>query len=763
MAVTGNVGCQVGLIGAFSLRDAEGVPIAIQGRRTRAMLAYLLLAPGQVATRERLAALFWSERGETQARSSLRQCLLELRGALPKAEEELLVATRETVALSGSRFDCDAVKLQAALGNADWRAASVLIEQAGTARLLEDLELRGEYREWLDIARAQFETAIGKGLAAQLGRAEAEADWAAVKALGSAWLRRDPLSEVAVAALIRAELASGASAAAHRHYQAFKAQLAVDIGVAPGPLVEAAIRGSATLPVSPEPAAAAPPTALVREAGEIVLAVLPFDNLSPDPELAWLCDGVAEEIQRMVARGSDIKVVARSSSFQFRGQDKDVAAIAAALGASHVLDGTVRRSGDRVRINVELVECASLNTQWSDRFEGSLDDVFALQDTIAERVASTLKVALAPDTASVTLDPRAYETFLRARSILAEGDPQFDDSAKRAIPLLEQVVAAAPGHAPAWELLAGSRVAVLRHGHDDLPFEQARDGVLEAARKALAIDSRRSGAWLALATLEPWGAYAEREALLSKALEASPRDPAVLTEMSSFCWNVGRFRDALQHAEQACELNPLMPAARLHAAQMRAYVGDYEASVRMLEGLHAMWPGNAGILMALLNWSVSLGFTAAYHRSVGDIAGFDGWQARDLNAVRLYAEAVLSYDPAIKLARVESYAGVLKRGGTLPLNLVIAVATIGYPELALELAEQASYDHVFDPAGPGHSAYYPGTALGPWSTLVLSPRFVGLCDRLGLCRYWLKSGNWPDCVAWAPYDFKAEVRRVVAG
>ena len=114
---------------------------------------------------------------------------------------------------------------------------------------------------------------------------------------------------------------------------------------------------------------------------------MPFDNLSDDRELAFFCDGVSEEIQRTVAQRSDLKVLARSSSFQFRGSDKSAKKVAAALAVTHLLDGSVRRSGTRVRISAELVECASDRTLWSSRFDGELGDIFSLQDRIAEAVA----------------------------------------------------------------------------------------------------------------------------------------------------------------------------------------------------------------------------------------------------------------------------------------------------------------------------------------------------------------------------------------
>ena len=492
---------------------------------------------------------------------------------------------------------------------------------------------------------------------------------------------------------------------------------------------------------------------------ERLLAVLAFDNLSGDPETAYFSDGVSEEIQQTVVRANDLKVVARSSSFQFRGPEKAVRKVASELRATHLLDGSVRRSGDRVRITAELVECDGEVTLWSNRFDGDLTDIFALQEQIAEAVAEALKITLAPTGQAQLSDPAVYEIFLKARGIISEGSQVFDDAAADATPLLEQVVQAAPDYAPAWELLASARASTLRSGHRKVSYEEGRAGVVEAAERALRLDPKRGGAHDALAMLEPWGAYGAREKLLKKALSVAPNEPRALTEMSTFCWSVGRFREALRFAEQACELNPLMPDARLHAAQMRTYVGDYQTSIRMLQELYRRWPRNITILISLLNFSCSLDFWDAYNQAVGEIQYFDGWQAQHLRASVRYAEALASPDPEPRRDLLRRYQGLVAKTGTLPLNYLDGLAHLGLAEEALNLAEQASFDHMFDPDGPLPSGSFPGTIMGRWSALNKTPRFVDLCDRLGLCSYWTQSNRWPDCVEWTPYDFKAEVRR----
>src|SRR6185295_19283823 len=123
---------------------------------------------------------------------------------------------------------------------------------------------------------------------------------------------------------------------------------------------------------------------------EPLLAVLPFDNLSDDREMQFFSDGVSEEIIQRLSRGAKMKVIGRTSSFQFRGADKTARTVASELKCSHILDGSIRRAGGRVRIAAHLVEAASQTTLWSDRYDRGLDDIFAVQDEISEHIAAAL-------------------------------------------------------------------------------------------------------------------------------------------------------------------------------------------------------------------------------------------------------------------------------------------------------------------------------------------------------------------------------------
>jgi TolB-like protein len=161
---------------------------------------------------------------------------------------------------------------------------------------------------------------------------------------------------------------------------------------------------------TPSPLSAATPAA----GDDVVLAVLAFENLSGDSELQYFSDGVSEEILNTLSQRTALKVIGRSSSFQFRGPDKSVPHVARLLGVTHVLDGAVRRSGPRTRVSAQLIDCASQTTLWASQFERELSDIFALQDEIAAAVARAMRCAFDPAVRSGALEPAVYDLYLQA-------------------------------------------------------------------------------------------------------------------------------------------------------------------------------------------------------------------------------------------------------------------------------------------------------------------------------------------------------------
>ena len=520
------------------------------------------------------------------------------------------------------------------------------------------------------------------------------------------------------------------------------------------------------------PAAAAPSHAQRAPAGraEPLLAVLAFDNLSGDPEMAYFSDGVSEEIQETVAKGAQLKVIGRASSFQFRGADKAAARVGAELGASHVLDGSVRRSGPRVRISAQLVECAGSTTLWSDRFDRELTDIFELQDEIAAAVAAALKKAFAPPSQAQTIDPAAYDLYLRARehkftSELAAGAGLDAGDPSQAVPLYEQAVALAPAFASAWAGLAIARVYQIIYGQGEGPYEALHAGVAEAASTALRLDPACGTAYVALSLLEPPGCYLQRAALLDKALSASPNDTGIIAEVGRLAFIVGRHRESLARARVTYAANPLvLPAAYALATQTGAF-GFYEESKGLFDAFRARWPTNSGLNIMALNtaaWNADWDRFEALVKSIQEV-GLDGpqitWAIRTGRALRHGDEETVA-----SLSR--GLRSQVARTGTVRLDSLFAASELGLTDEAFQAAEAASFAHIFEPQGPLlANGWSPGLLFmgHPNRAMIQDARFVGLCARLGLGDYWVESGKWPDCADDVAYDFRAEARRLAGG
>jgi len=499
-----------------------------------------------------------------------------------------------------------------------------------------------------------------------------------------------------------------------------------------------------------------PPADAAAAAAEPLLAVLAFDNLSGDPEMAYFSDGVSEEILQTVARGADIKVIGRASSFQFRGAGKAAANVAAQLNATHVLDGSVRRSGSKVRIAANLIECERQTTLWSDRFDRELSDVFALQDEIAAAVAGALKATFAPTANIIPIDPAVYDAFLRAKDFSAGMSPT--ERSRR----LAEVVAVAPLFAPGWANKAYWLSAEARFGVGERTYEDLRSEAIVAARTALQLDSRLGAAHVALSRLEPFAAFRARRQHLESALTDTPNDPLCLEEMCQFLSEIGRVRDALLYASKAFDLDPLFPRVASKRCYLLSYAGgEYEEVQALYDGFRLRWPEFVDFTVFPVNLAAVAGDWVRFERlaKLAEDKGFYSTPVMRLSAA--FNQALRDRNPAfIGLVRE-----ALRQQAPVQLTTLCAAGALGLKEEAFAAIDGASFEHLFR-QGPITSLTTGGStpaivfdAKGN-SALINDARFVGLCGKLGLCHYWIETEQWPDCAATVPYDFKAECRRL---
>ena len=290
------------------------------------------------------------------------------------------------------------------------------------------------------------------------------------------------------------------------------------------------------------------------------IAVLPFVNMSGEAENEYFADGLSEELLNVLARIPDLRVAARTSAFKFKGEKVDLQDVARQLNVSHVLEGSVRRSGNKVRITAQLINAADGYHMWSQTYDRTLDDIFVVQDDIAGEVVKALKVTLL-GTKSVTrsrpVDPEAYKLTLQGRFF---GERRGKEELARAVDFFQRARERDPDYAPAWAGLSDAYAQQVNLG-----FVPAADGVRrarEAAEKAIALDPRLVDGHLALGWIQrsfDWD-WAAADASFRTALELEPGNTQALRHASIQARSLGRWEEAIDLINKAIERDPLRPA-----------------------------------------------------------------------------------------------------------------------------------------------------------------------------------------------------------
>jgi TolB-like protein/Flp pilus assembly protein TadD/predicted DNA-binding transcriptional regulator AlpA len=298
---------------------------------------------------------------------------------------------------------------------------------------------------------------------------------------------------------------------------------------------------------------------LVESYGEKSIAVLPFVNMSSDPEQEYFSDGISEELLSRLAQVPGLRVIARTSSFSYKGTDIKISDVARQLNVGYVLEGAVRRDGNRVRITAQLIDARSDKHLWSEAYDRTLDDIFAIQDEIAGAVVVALKLTLLgekPKAAKV--NPEAYTLYLQAKHLNAIGGAE---NLKKANEMLKQVLDIAPDYAQAWRILYKNYVSQVRHLL--IPEDEGIALALEAVNQALTIDPDFAEAHATLG----WNALVLRGDLkaaarhFEHALSLDPTNRIVLSNASILLEDLGRWDEVIAIREYDVALDPLNPIA----------------------------------------------------------------------------------------------------------------------------------------------------------------------------------------------------------
>jgi TolB-like protein len=317
------------------------------------------------------------------------------------------------------------------------------------------------------------------------------------------------------------------------------------------------------------------------------IAVLPFADLSPGKDQEYFSDGLAEELINDLAKVPNMQVVARSSSFQFKGKNEDLRVVGRKLNVANILEGSVRREGDRVRITAELIKADDGFQLWSATYDRTINDVFNVQDEIARSATEALQVKLVGSSVSAVV-PRertpkseAYQAYLQAQAFF--GSDEDKGNLERALASTDEAIKLDPNYAPAWALRSYVRIMIAASNVTDSPDGYAR--AREDAKRAIALDPRLATGYLALGWIQmmyDWD-WEQAETSLKKAAEFEPGSVEVLRYRSSLFRVLGCLDEAIELYNKVIALDPLRARSYSSLGSQLYFAGRFDEANAMLQ------------------------------------------------------------------------------------------------------------------------------------------------------------------------------------
>jgi TolB-like protein/DNA-binding SARP family transcriptional activator len=602
------------LLGRFVLTGPNGA-VSLPNKKLAGLLAYLGCTAPAAQPRERLSTLLWGSHFDVQARQNLRQALFKLRQILgPNALE----SDGEFVSLNAAVVLCDVGRFEALVreGGRDALSAAADLYRG---RLVDDVGVSEEgWSDWLAVERERFQE-LALSAMVWLGKEELVAGRAdlALQA-GQRASALNNMREDAHRLIMQALSATGRKAEALKYYQDVVTLLKRELNTEPDAatkslvaelrraqtLIESAAVGEIEISIPPAPA----PMMTVDQPS---IVVLPFRNMSDDPEQEYFADGVTEDIITALSRFREFGVIARGSSFAFKDRGLTSRQIAQQLGVQYVLSGNIRKAGNRIRVSAELTQTCDEVQVWSDRYDRAIVDVFDLQDDLSASVAAVVDPAVrGAEIERARRKPpanlSAYDIYLRALPYLWSGTR---DDVTRAIALLRQSLSldrmrTATLAALAWGLVMASplgaialpetlvealgfaRRAVEQDGTDAFahavygftlfgPVGDNDQGRIHC-KEAVRLNPSSAFAWGILGMIDSMGGdYENAVTCLHRSIVLSPYDNMLhfwMTGLAASCFALGRHEEGISWARNSVQQNPSngtghrMLAANLAAA-----------------------------------------------------------------------------------------------------------------------------------------------------------------------------------------------------
>jgi TolB-like protein/Tfp pilus assembly protein PilF len=325
--------------------------------------------------------------------------------------------------------------------------------------------------------------------------------------------------------------------------------------------------------------------------------VLPFVNMSDDDTNEYFSDGISEELLNLLTKIPELRVIARTSSFSYKGKDTKIADMAHELNVGHILEGSVRKSGDQVRITAQLIRASDSTHVWSETYDRTLDSIFAIQDEIAAAMVGQLKVTLLGQIPKAReVDPEAYALFLQGRYFSNQGSAA---SHQKANELLQQALVIDPTYAPVWAELGRNYMNQI--GLRLISMEEGYPKVQEAINKALSLDPENAVA----NSRQGWNKMSAEGDLVSaaiymeKALLLEPDNTIVLANAAALVKALGRLEQAIKLEEFALQRDPLNPSSSSNLAGSYLDNGQLEDAEAMFRKTLLLSPDRLGTRVML--------------------------------------------------------------------------------------------------------------------------------------------------------------------
>jgi TolB-like protein len=468
------------------------------------------------------------------------------------------------------------------------------------------------------------------------------------------------------------------------------------------------------------------------------IAVLPFNNRSSREEDQFFTDGIHDELLAAIAKVGSMNVISRTSVMEYRDTTKKIPQIAQELGVEYILEGGIQRSGNQVRINMQLIDAASDEHQWAEIYDRELTvaNLFAVQSEITKKIAGALQAELTTDEqrridARPTDNLQAYELYLRGRYLWQH---RGDQNIRHAITLFEQATELDPQFARAWSSLAATHFTL--PVYSDTPRSEHNPLAASAARNALAQDDSLAEAYATLGGLADMdGKWAEAETLFLLAIANEPKDSNAHLWYGEHLFNLGRLDDALEEALIAYQLDPLHPGNNAFLGWIYFFLNDTGNALKYGAAAWDLGHTSGLYFQAWINLRIG-----EFERAVGFAEQWDERMAERFNHLQMPLTLKPFIEAKIDAAKRPLFLEMLAEHEAIVFFRILFTGYISFERID-EAYRVANMDIDLDSFhGNNFTWSFWRSDMAPFRQ---DPRFAELVTALGMVDYWREYG-WPD-------------------